>query len=130
MLLYFDIWRNVVIKEETMRNHLKVFKALGDKNRLRIVKMLETKPMCVCEITAVLNLAASTVSKHLSLLNEAELIEDRKEGKWVNYSLPGKSQIPIVKEMLRIMHRSLKDDHTVLADMREAAKINRIKLCR
>ena len=113
-----------------MRNHLKVFKALSDRNRLRIVKMLEAKPMCVCEITAVLNLAASTVSKHLSLLHEAELIEDRKDGKWVNYSLPGRSEIPFVKEILRLLHRSLKEDSTVLRDLEKAAKVNRVELCR
>jgi len=113
-----------------MRSYLKVFKALSDKNRLRIIKMLEVKPMCVCEITAVLDLAPSTVSKHLSLLYGAELIEDRKEGRWVNYSLPGKSPIPFVSEMLKLLGRSLKDDSEVLADMEKAKKINRVELCR
>ncbi len=113
-----------------MRDHLKVFKALSDKNRLRIMKMLEVRPMCVCEITAVLSLAPSTVSKHLSLLNEAELIEDRKEGKWVNYALASKSRIPFVLEMLKLLRRSLKDDPEVLADMEKAKKVNRVDLCR
>jgi len=113
-----------------MRDHLRVFKALSDKNRLRIMKMLEAKPMCVCEITAVLNLAPSTVSKHLSLLHEAELIEDSKDGKWVNYSLPGKSQIPFAAEILKLLRRSLKDDPVVLADTDKAAKISRVELCR
>ena len=113
-----------------MKNHLKVFKALSDKNRLRIMKMLEARPMCVCEITAVLNLAPSTVSKHLSLLHEAVLIEDRKEGKWVNYSLSSKSLLPFVSEMLKVLRRSLKDDPEVLADMEKAKKINRVELCR
>lgn len=113
-----------------MRNHLKVFKALSDKNRLRIMKMLEARPMCVCEITAVLSLAPSTVSKHLSLLNEAELIEDRKEGKWVNYALASKSRIPFVLEMLKLLRRSLKDDPEVLADMEKAKKVNKVDLCR
>jgi len=113
-----------------MKSHLKVFKALSDKNRLRIMKMLEARPMCVCEITAVLNLAPSTVSKHLSLLHEAVLIEDRKEGKWVNYSLSSKSLLPFVSEMLKVLRRSLKDDPEVLADMEKAKKINRVELCR
>jgi ArsR family transcriptional regulator len=113
-----------------MRTYLKVFKALSDKNRLRIMKMLEVRPMCVCEITAVLNLASSTVSKHLSLLHEAELIEDRKEGKWVNYSLLSKSQIPFVSEMLKILRSSLKDDSEILADMEKAKKVNRVELGR
>lgn len=113
-----------------MKSHLKVLKALSDKNRLRIMKMLEARPMCVCEITAVLNLAPSTVSKHLSLLYEAELIEDRKEGRWVNYSLPSKSLIPFVSEMLQLLRRSLKDDPEVSADLEKAKKVNRVELCR
>lgn len=113
-----------------MRDQLKVFKALGDKNRVRIVKMLEGKPMCVCEITAVLKLAPSTVSKHLSLLHEAELIQDKKDGKWVNYSLPKKSQIPFVSEILKILRHSLRDDPTVLTDIEKAAKVSRAELCR
>ncbi len=113
-----------------MRDHLKVFKALSDKNRLRIMKMLEVRPMCVCEITAVLNLAPSTVSKHLSLLREAELVEETKDGKWVNYSLPSKIRIPFVLEMLKLLRRSLKDDPEALADMEKAKKVNKVDLCR
>jgi DNA-binding transcriptional ArsR family regulator len=51
-----------------------IFKALSDKNRIRIIKMLQKKPLCVCEIRAVLKLAVSTVSQHLSILREAGLI--------------------------------------------------------
>ena len=112
-----------------MRQHLKVFKALGDRNRLRIMKMLEVKAMCVCEITEVLNLAPSTVSKHLSLLHEADLIEDRKEGKWVNYSLPGKSRIPFVSEMLNLIRFSLEDDSQIQADRKKAKMVDRVKIC-
>ena len=112
-----------------MRRHLKVFKALSDKNRMRIIKMLEIKPMCACEITAVLHLAPSTVSKHLSLLHDAELIEDKKEGKWVNYSLPGKSPIPFISEMLKLIRTALKEDPEVLADRERAKKANRVDLC-
>ena len=112
-----------------MRQHLKVFKALSDRNRLRIMKMLEVKAMCVCEITAVLNLAPSTVSKHLSLLYEADLIEDKKEGRWVNYSLPGKGRTPWISEMLRLLRRSLEDDPGILADRKKANAVDRMKIC-
>jgi len=112
-----------------MRQHLKIFKAVGDRNRLRIMKMLEVKAMCVCEITDVLNLAPSTVSKHLSLLHEADLIEDRKEGKWVNYSLPGKSRIPFVLEILKLIRFSLEDDSQIQADRKKAKITDRVKIC-
>jgi len=112
-----------------MKDHLKIFKALSDKNRLRVIKMLEIKPLCVCEITAVLSLAPSTVSKHLSLLQEAELIEGRKDGKWVNYSLLRKSRIPFISVILKIIRRSLANDPEVLADRAKAKKVNRKELC-
>lgn len=112
-----------------MRQHLKIFKALGDRNRLRIMKMLEVKAMCVCEITAILNLAPSTVSKHLSLLHDADLIEDKKEGKWVNYSLPEESRIPLVSEMLKLLRRSLEDDPEILVDREKAKAVNRMEIC-
>lgn len=112
-----------------MRQHLKVFKALGDRNRLRIMKMLEVKAMCVCEITDVLNLAPSTVSKHLSLLHDAELIEDRKEGKWVNYSLPGKVRIHLVSEILELLRVSLEDDSQIQADREKANMADRVMIC-
>jgi len=112
-----------------MRQHLKIFKALGDRSRLRIVKMLEVKAMCVCEITEVLNLAPSTVSKHLSLLHEADLIEDRKEGKWVNYFLPVKSRIPFVSEILKLIRFSFKDDSQIEADRKKAKFADRVKIC-
>ena len=65
----------------------KIFKALADKSRLRIVKMLQQKDLCVCEITAVLGLATSTVSNHLSILKNAGIIGDMKDGKWVEHHL-------------------------------------------
>ena len=64
---------------------VKRFKALSDPNRIRILKMLEVRHMCVCEITSVLGLATSTVSKHLSILRDAGFIVDKKNGKWVEY---------------------------------------------
>ncbi len=112
-----------------MKAQLKAFKALGDKNRLAIVKMLEVKPMCVCEITAALGLAPSTVSKHLSLLNEAGLIQDQKEGKWVNYSLVSDPS-PFVKEILGVLRGSIKEDPELLIYMEKARKADRVDICR
>lgn len=62
-------------------------KAMGHPVRLRILAMLQTGPLCVCQLTAVLGLAASTVSGHLAELRRAGLVSERKQGKWVEYSL-------------------------------------------
>jgi len=62
------------------------FKALADETRLRIVKLLAAQEMCVCELMVALELAQSTASHHLGLLENAGLAKRRKEGKWVFYS--------------------------------------------
>ncbi len=111
-----------------MRNELKIFKALSDSNRLRIVKMLALRPLCVCEITAVLGLAASTVSKHLSILREADLIADRKEGKWVNYYLTSEATGPTA-EILGMVESWLPDDEIIVADSEKVALVDRNQLC-
>jgi ArsR family transcriptional regulator len=70
-----------------MKELLAVFKALSDETRLRILKLLEYGELCVCDIVAALNMIQPKVSFHLSALKEAGLIKDRKEGKWIHYSI-------------------------------------------
>ncbi|HMA63320.1 MAG TPA: metalloregulator ArsR/SmtB family transcription factor [bacterium] len=111
-----------------MNELIKIFKALSDQNRLRIVKMLEEKPMCVCEITEVLQLANSTVSKHLSILRNAGLIVSEKEGRWINYrlnpdpSLYLKSLKPLIKDWIN-------DDPIISKDKENAQTSNREEIC-
>ena len=70
-----------------MKDFIRVMKALSDPNRVKVVKMLQQKEMCVCEIQFALGLAQPTVSKHLKVLEDAGLVQFRKSGLWVNYSL-------------------------------------------
>ncbi len=108
-----------------MRALTKIFKALSDPNRLRIIKMLEQQPLCVCEITAVLNLASSTVSKHLSILRDAGLILDEKNGKWVHYRLNPAKTAEYVSELLPLLSRWLSEDQVVLSDAHAIKKVDR-----
>ena len=64
-----------------------MFKALADQNRLKIVKLLSNKPLCVCEIEKFLSLPQNLVSHHLSVLKEVKILEDCKCGKKNYYSL-------------------------------------------
>jgi len=66
-----------------------IFKALSDETRLRIIKLLEADELCVCDITAALDMVQPKVSFHLGTLKDAGLIKDRKQGKWTHYSLNG-----------------------------------------
>ena len=73
-----------------MREILSIIKALSDGNRLRVVvSLMSHKELCVCQITEMLKLAMATVSRHMSVLQNAGLILSRKEGRWVYYSLSG-----------------------------------------
>ncbi len=77
----------------------KVFKALADSTRLRILGLLLVREMCVCEVMAALNLTQPTASHHLRILQNAGLAKDRKEGKWVFY---GVVDPVLVKGLLRL----------------------------
>jgi ArsR family transcriptional regulator len=111
------------------RTAAKVFKALGDPNRLRIVKMLEVRELCVCEVREVLGLSMSTVSKHLSVLREADLIVDEKNGKWVNYKLNGESERTLIRAQLAILKSAFKEDVQVRSDRKRLQAIDRTTIC-
>jgi len=106
----------------------KIFKALSDKNRIRIVKMLQKKSLCVCEIKDVLNLATSTVSKHLSILREAGLIVDWKDGKWINYKINPEPD-SLVSNALLYTQLQIEDDETIKNDRKLISCVDRNILC-
>lgn len=70
-----------------MHNLIKIFHALSDETRLKILKLLSKGELCVCEIAVALNMVQPKVSFHLGVLKEADLVKIRKEGKWVIYIL-------------------------------------------
>lgn len=115
-----------------MRQLVKTFKALADSNRIRILKMLGThpRPLCVCEIPAVLDLATSTVSKHLSILRDAGFILDTKDGKWVNYELNPENSNGYVQQLLPYLSDWLPDDQIIREDAQKANRINRYEICK
>lgn len=70
-----------------MKHFLDITAALSDETRLRALLALRLRELCLCQVTELLELASSTVSKHLSLLKQAGLVESRKEGRWIHYRL-------------------------------------------
>jgi DNA-binding transcriptional ArsR family regulator len=106
-----------------MREFMAVTKALADPNRVRILLALRRRELCVCQITELFGLAPSTVSKHLSLLHHAGLIESRKSERWVYYRLPGQSAPVAVREALDWVKKSLAKTSEAIAD---AKKLNRV----
>lgn len=112
-----------------MREFIKVMKALSDPNRVKIVKMLQHRVLCVCEIQAALELAQSTASKHLKVLEEAGLISFTKEGLWVNYRLSDGRQSPYVAAILGNLKHWLEDDIELARLMERLAGIDRETVC-
>lgn len=83
-----------------MKTFIKVMKALSDPNRVKMMKMLQDRPLCVCEIKELLGVAQSTTSKHLKILEDAGLVRSFKDGLWVNYSLSDGSDSPFAANMI------------------------------
>lgn len=106
-----------------MREFMNITKALADETRVRTLLALRQGELCVCQITELFGLAPSTVSKHLSLLFQAGLVESRKEGRWIYYKLPGKSAAVEVREALDWVEKSLGSSPQVLEDNKKLKKI-------
>lgn len=116
--------------ESRLSHATEVFKAAGHPARLRILVMLRPGGLCVCQITAILQLAVSTVSAHLADLKRAGLVVERKDGRWVSYSL---AEDPAARALLERVWALVADDPQVEADARLARGLRRIpveELCR
>ena len=66
---------------------VKVFKAFCDENRLKILEQLRTGEKCACKLLDELHITQPTLSHHMKLLCDADIVQGRKEGKWVHYSI-------------------------------------------
>ncbi|HSV30171.1 MAG TPA: metalloregulator ArsR/SmtB family transcription factor [Candidatus Omnitrophota bacterium] len=101
-----------------------VGKAVADRNRVRILKLLEGGEVCVCQVTAVLDLAPATVSKHLSVLRTAGLVQQRRDGKWVYYRLAEGRLNAYAAQFLALVAASLADDPSTAEDRRVLAMLD------
>ena len=88
-----------------MQGMVNITKALAEENRLRVIAALKDRELCVCQITELLGLAPSTVSKHMTVLRQAGLVESWKDGRWVYYRLAGQKEPSRVGEALRWVHQ-------------------------
>ncbi|HOT98750.1 MAG TPA: metalloregulator ArsR/SmtB family transcription factor [bacterium] len=111
-----------------MAEPVEVLKALSDHGRLRILKLLENKKLCVCEITELIGLATSTISSHLNVLKNAGLIKDEKEGKWINYRM-AENPDPFFSELWPVISKKLDLDSVVAEDKLRGAGVDRLKIC-
>lgn len=93
-----------------MKKYARVMKALSDPNRVRVIKLLEGGPLCVCEIQDVLGLAQPTVSSHMKILEDAGLLVKKRQGTWIIYSHADGSDSVYAGTMLTILKEWLNED--------------------
>ena len=113
-----------------MREFMAITKALADDNRTRALMCLRDGELCVCRIIELLQLAPSTVSKHLDILRRAGLVESRKEGRWIYYRLAGKDAPEAAREALRWVRRSLAKDPQIARDAERLKRVRKMDIRR
>lgn len=106
-----------------MKDLIRIFKALSDPTRLRIVLLLAERDLCVCELVFILKMEQSRISHHLRILREAHLVEDVREGRWIIYRIPDAVKKNIVPLLLNFAEPAAADSKAVLQD------IDRLGLC-
>lgn len=111
-----------------MKEFLKVMKASSDPTRVKILKMLGKRVMCVCEIQAALGTAQSTASKHLKILEDAGMVVSKKEGLWVNYLLADGRQSPYASSLLGNMRHWLNDEPEISSLLEKIVRIDRCEI--
>jgi DNA-binding transcriptional ArsR family regulator len=112
----------------SLQSAVAVLKAMGHPVRLRILAMLRGGELCVCQMTALLDLATSTVSAHLADLKRAGLVTERKDGRWVFYRLSDEEP-----SVLASAWETVSNDARVQSDARLLRKIRKVdiaELCR
>jgi ArsR family transcriptional regulator, arsenate/arsenite/antimonite-responsive transcriptional repressor len=114
---------------DAMKEFIKVMRALSDANRVRLLKLLQKRRMCVCEIRAALGIAQPTVSKHLKILEDAGLVSREKEGLWVNYFLSDGGRSPYAASLMGNLRHWLDDDPEIQDLMERSKDLRREDLC-
>jgi DNA-binding transcriptional ArsR family regulator len=99
-----------------MKEFLHLTKALADQNRVRLLLALRGGELCACQLTELLQLAPSTVSKHLFLMKHAGLLESRKQGRWIYFQLADNSAPVAVREAIDWVNKSLGRSPVARAD--------------
>jgi ArsR family transcriptional regulator, arsenate/arsenite/antimonite-responsive transcriptional repressor len=110
-----------------------VIKALADENRVRVLLAVQGRELCVCQIVELLGLAQSTVSKHVSILHQARLVESRKEGRWMFYRAADADSPVEAREITAVVSKLLAGNPEAAADakrLKQITEIDRDELCR
>ena len=112
-----------------MDDFLRVLKAVSNRNRLRIIKMLQERPLCVCEIREILGVSQPSVSRHLNILKEAGILVGEKNGVWIDYRINDSAENIYLESMLESIKDWFGDDEVIIEDRNKLAKVDRREIC-
>lgn len=99
-----------------MQAFLQITRALSDETRVRALMALRDRELCLCQLIDLLGLAPSTVSKHMTLLQQAGLVRRRKEGRWHFYRLAHQDNEPEIRQSLDWALSALAEDAVLAND--------------
>lgn len=98
-----------------MKADLSIFKACSDATRLRILFLLAIRELCVCELVSVLEIPQGKISRHLALLKQAGVVEDRRDGTWIYYSL-SEANTALKRHLADYLRKTWTADETATSD--------------
>src|SRR4030042_5267598 len=115
-----------IYERQPMKEIAIIFKALSDDTRLRVIKLLQERELCVCELMQVLDMSQPRISRHMSVLKNAGFVDDRREGKWVHYFLCNGTDNEDIKRILQSFSQMANDNKLVQEDKKKLKKALRL----
>ncbi|MDH5364665.1 MAG: metalloregulator ArsR/SmtB family transcription factor, partial [Dehalococcoidia bacterium] len=109
-----------------MRELVKVFRALSDETRIRILKALLERECCVCEIMQALDITQSRASRNLGILEGAGFVKSRREGLWIVYSISKQTMNSYVAALIEVLRGSLVNEEIILRDRERLSHTMRV----
>lgn len=82
--------------QKVLKHQLKVLRAISDPTRLNILRLLRVRAMCVCELMEALKMRQPLISHHMRILKDSDIIEDRKQGRWIFYEIRNKKVLKFI----------------------------------
>jgi len=114
-----------------MNKALSLFKALSDRNRLRVIAALMFYPeLCACQITELLKVTGATVSRHLGILVSTGLLDSRKDGRWVYYTLKKTDEFKVIMRWIKTEFGESELIHKDMKAVKEITNLDVEDLCR
>ncbi|GEM_PF-242512 len=121
--IIYAIYDNIFIYYHGMKEIGRIFRALSDPTRLRAFLLLMERDLCVCELIFILDMSQSRVSHQLKPLRDADLVETRREGRWIIYSIPGNVKRTLAPFLRQYSSKDIAESKAVIRDL------ERLKVC-